>query len=334
MAKDDRSPAVSPDDSSFHSLFTHPRMIQDLCLGFLREPWAGRLDFSTLEATLAGGLAGEAGSGIVWRLRFLGGRTWIHLVLALAPEVDRTLPLRLAGGIAALLLDLHRQGRLARSGRLPGVVPLILYHGEPLWSVPRQLADLFEPVPNGLERALPRLAPQVLDVRREPIPERLTSPGVPGVPYGGNLAALLFALERSRTWTDLDRGVAHLAEILPGPLTGPLADLRRDFARYLRDWLLPHRFAGSGFSALLTPGLDEVSPLLREALAAMPDGGHPLREQGRRQGAAELLARLLDHRFGPLDATDRSRLAGAAIERLHAWGERALSAPTLDEVFD
>jgi hypothetical protein len=309
-------PVHPPDDSSLRSLFTHPRMVQDLCLGFVREPWAGKLDFSTLEPLSPAGLAtardagGAEGAELVWRLRFQGGRTWIHLVLALAPEVDRALPLRLAGGIAALLLDLHRQGRLARSGRLPGVVPFVLYYGEPLWSVPRQLADLFEPVPHGLERALPRLSPFVLDLRREPIPERLTGPEDPG-----NLAALLFALERSRTAADLDGGIARLAELLPGPLPGALADLRRDFGRYVRDWLLPHRFAGIGF----------------ETVAAW---AQPLREQARRQGAAELLGRLLDHRFGPLDATDRGRLAGAPLERLHAWGERALSAPTLDEVFD
>src|SRR6476660_3423513 len=219
MPHDDRNPS---DDSSFRTLFTHPRMVRDLFSGFVREPWVGRLDFATLEP--CPGASSPAGAGVVWRLRFQGGRPWLHLVLAFAPEVDRTLPLHLAGGIAALLLDLARQGGLPRSRRLPGVVPLILYYGDPLWSVPRQLADLFEPVPDGLERALPRLSPLVLDVRREPVPETLGP---------DNLAGLLFTLERSRTVADLDRGVARLATLLPGPLSGPLADLRRDFGRYL-----------------------------------------------------------------------------------------------------
>jgi hypothetical protein len=319
MANDDRDPhAADADDTSFRTLFTHPRMVRDLFSGFVREPWVGRLDFATLEP--CPGTGGSTGRELAWRLRFQGGRTWIHLVLALTPEVDRTLPLRLAGGITTLLLDIARQGGLPRSGRLPGVVPLVLYYGDPLWSVPRQLADLFEPVPHGLERALPRLSPLLLDVRREPVPETLEA---------GNLAALLFTLERCRNVADLDRGVARLTALLPGPLTGPLADLRRAFARYLRDWLLPRRFAGVGLPAAAE--VDEVTPLLREAVAAWT---HPFREQGRRQGAAELLARLLDRRFGPLDATDRSRLAGAEVERLLAWGERALSAPTLDEVFE
>ena len=51
-------------------------------------------------------------------------------------------------------------------------------------------------------------------------------------------------------------------------------------------------------------------------------------------GLLQNLQEPFDLRFGPLDATDRARLAGAEVERLLAWGERALSAPTLDEVFD
>jgi putative YhgA-like transposase len=254
---------IDVENESFRLLFTHPRMVRDLFLGFVREPWVPRLDFATLEPSPGGG----EGADPVWRLRFQGGRTWIHLLLALAPEVDRALPLRLAGRLAELLLGLAEQGGPSGQGRpgglsgqgrpgdlsgqglpdglprsrrlpaLPAVVPLILYYGEPPWSVPRQLADLFAPVPHGLERALPRLSPLVLDVRREPIPENLPA---------GNLAALLFTLERSRTLADLDRGVTLLTGLLPGPMTGPLADLRRAFIRYLRDGLLPRRFAVGG----------------------------------------------------------------------------------------
>src|SRR5262249_2394222 len=148
-----------PDDSSLRLLFTHPRMVRDLLLGFVREPWVERLDFAALEPwpgapALSGG-ASETRPGETrpapaiaetsWRLRFQGGKGWIHLLLVLAAEVDRPLPVRLAGRIAALLLELAWRGGLPRSRRLPAVVPLVLYHGESLWTVPRQLADLFEP---------------------------------------------------------------------------------------------------------------------------------------------------------------------------------------------
>ena len=223
-----------------------------------------------------------------------------------------------------LLLELARQGGLPRSRRLPAVVPLVLYHGEALWTVPRQLADLFDPVPHGLERALPRLSPLVLDVRREPLPETAGR---------DNLAALLFALERSRSLADLDRGVARLSALLPGPLTGPLADLRRDFSSYLRNDLLPRRFGGldlAGSAGFGMADLAEVTPFLRETVGSWT---RHFREEGRRQGTAELLGRLLDQRFGPLDAVDRARLGEAETERLLGWGERALTAASLEEVF-
>src|SRR5262249_49118172 len=150
MPHDDRNP--SP-DNSFRTLFTHPRMIRDLVSGFVREPWVGRLDFATLEpcpGVRPHPAPSEVGAGVVWRLRFQGGRPWLHLPSAFPPEVAPPPPPPLASGIATLLLDLARRGALPRSGRLPGVAPLVLYYGAPLWTVPRQLADLFEPVPHGV----------------------------------------------------------------------------------------------------------------------------------------------------------------------------------------
>jgi hypothetical protein len=36
-------------DNSYKLLFSHPEMVVDLLLGFVKEPWIHELDFSTLE---------------------------------------------------------------------------------------------------------------------------------------------------------------------------------------------------------------------------------------------------------------------------------------------
>ncbi|MFO7640247.1 MAG: Rpn family recombination-promoting nuclease/putative transposase [Candidatus Competibacteraceae bacterium] len=36
-------------DHGYKRLFSHPEMIRDLLLGFVREPWIADLDFATLE---------------------------------------------------------------------------------------------------------------------------------------------------------------------------------------------------------------------------------------------------------------------------------------------
>jgi hypothetical protein len=59
------------------------------------------------------------------------------------------------------------------------------------------------------------------------------------------------------------------------------------------------------------------------------------REEGRSEGSAagraDLLSRLLAHRFGPLPGSARERLAAASIEELGAIGERLLTARNLAE---
>ena len=57
------------------------------------------------------------------------------------------------------------------------------------------------------------------------------------------------------------------------------------------------------------------------------------REQGRQEGEAALLLRLLERKFGPLPEEVRQRVAAADSDALLAWGERVLTADTLEEVF-
>ena len=57
------------------------------------------------------------------------------------------------------------------------------------------------------------------------------------------------------------------------------------------------------------------------------------REEGQRQGQTRLLLKLLQQRFGELPDGVADRLATAAPEQLEQWGERLLSAPTLEAIF-
>jgi flagellar biosynthesis/type III secretory pathway protein FliH len=54
---------------------------------------------------------------------------------------------------------------------------------------------------------------------------------------------------------------------------------------------------------------------------------------GRKKGEVEVLVRLLERKFGPLDEVSRARLAAADSERLLSWAERVLTASRLAEVF-
>ena len=57
------------------------------------------------------------------------------------------------------------------------------------------------------------------------------------------------------------------------------------------------------------------------------------REEGRREGEAILLLRLLERKFGSLKSSVRQKIENADGERLLEWGERILTARSLAEVF-
>ncbi len=60
---------------------------------------------------------------------------------------------------------------------------------------------------------------------------------------------------------------------------------------------------------------------------------HELREEGRQEGEARLLLRMLETKFGPLDETTRTRILSAEAARLLEWGERFVYAERLTDIF-
>ena len=58
------------------------------------------------------------------------------------------------------------------------------------------------------------------------------------------------------------------------------------------------------------------------------------REEGRQEGEAALLLRQLARRFGPLSPIVEQRVKNADADRLLDWGDRFVTATTLDEIFD
>ena len=118
--------------------------------------------------------------------------------------------------------DLLRAERLTPDGRLPPVVPVVLYNGRPRWTAATELADLLAPPPAGLAGYQPRLRYLLLEERRfaaeDLAPMR-------------NLAVALFQLENSRGPEELQQVMARLVEGLQAP---EQANVRRAFAVWRR----------------------------------------------------------------------------------------------------
>ena len=58
------------------------------------------------------------------------------------------------------------------------------------------------------------------------------------------------------------------------------------------------------------------------------------RQKGRQEGEAALLARMVTRKFGPLSEGVRRMIESADAEQLLEWGERFVTAGSVEEVFD
>jgi hypothetical protein len=245
-------------------------------------------------------------------------------MLEFQSTVDTWMTLRMLVYVGLLHQDLVRRKQLTANGRLPPVLPIVLYNGEARWTAATEIVDLIEPVTGNLRHYLPRQRHLVIDEGRI----------VAGEQAGlRNLAAGLFRLEHSRTPEDMEYLVRCLCEWLTGP---EQSSLRRAFAHCMKQVLLPARMPGIEFEAL--NDLQEVHNMLAERVKTWTEewknqGLNQGISQGIIQGESLVRKRLLHRRFSELSPELEQRLDLASSDELAIWADRLLDAQTLDEVF-
>jgi hypothetical protein len=305
-------------------------MVEDLLRGFVHEDWVEEVDFASLERVGDGYVADdlrEREDDIVWRVRLRQEWLYVYLLLEFQSTVDPHMAVRMLVYVGLLCQDLIRTGKLTAAGRLPPVLPVVLYNGKPRWSAAEEVAELIAEAPRGLQRYRPSLRYLLLDEGRfadsELVPLR-------------NLAAALFRMENSRTPQDVEQVLAALVDWLKTPQQD---SLRRAFTVWLKRVFLPGRIPGKEFNHLTE--LQEVKSMLAERVIewteqwkqqGLQEGIEQGIHRGRKEGEAALLLRLLERRFGPLDETLRQRLQAADAETLLNWGERLFHADSAEEV--
>jgi hypothetical protein len=141
---------VAEHDNGYKRLFSHPEMVEDLIRGFVREDWVKDLDFTTLERVSGHYVTRQLRSrksDVVWRKRWL----YVYLLIEFQSTVDPWMAFRVMTYLGLFYQDLIWRRELTE-GKLPPVLPLVLYNGRAPWSAARDIAELIENVPGGLEQ--------------------------------------------------------------------------------------------------------------------------------------------------------------------------------------
>src|SRR5690554_5061083 len=323
-------------DTGYKLLFSHPEMIRDLLLGYVPGEWIQDADFATLQH-INGSYVAESErqrhDDMVWRVRVRDRWLWVYLILEFQSEPDPWMAVRMLVYIGLLAQNLIREGELYQ-GRLPPILPIVLYNGQAAWKPSCEVADCFVPPPKGLDVFQPRLLYHLVDEARLKL-HPLDSVR--------NFSEALFRLERGRTVDDLRRVLQALDKVMRTP---ELQSLRRAFGVWVRI-LLRRKAPRSSISEIeRINDIMEADSMLAERIEGWFDeaeqrglqkglekGRQEGRQEGLQTGEAMALRRLLDKRFGPLPANVDSRIDEASQEQVEAWLDKIIDAPSLDDVF-
>ena|SRR5690554_3610294 len=137
-------------DHSYKLLFSHAEMVKDLLTGFVKEEWVNQLDYSTLEKVSGSYITDELRNredDVIWRVRWGDNWLYVYLLLEFQSTVDKYMAVRVMSYLGLLYQDLIRQKSLTPSGKLPPVLPVVLYNGEKRWAAVQNVAPLIETIP-------------------------------------------------------------------------------------------------------------------------------------------------------------------------------------------
>ena len=116
---------------------------------FLPADLAGAFDFDTLEQMSAGYVGDDlrqTRGDMLWRGRFRIGaaREWLYLLVLLEFQstVDRHMAARVLAYTGQTYLKSIREDNTPMpDGKLPPVLPIVIYNGRPRWSAPKEVGE-------------------------------------------------------------------------------------------------------------------------------------------------------------------------------------------------
>ncbi|GMV00809.1 MAG: Rpn family recombination-promoting nuclease/putative transposase [Burkholderiaceae bacterium] len=196
-------------DSGYKRLFAAPEMMRDLLLGFVDHDWVRSADFASLCRVNGSYVSDDLRArhdDMVWKIRLRDEWFYLYLLLEFQSVPDRWMALRIQVYVGLLYQDLVARKETAPEGKLPPVLPIVLYNGHAPWRSADSLDALLFASPPGL-------APYRAQVRYLLIDERRFATA--DLPLR-NLVAALFRLEAARTSADFRTVTAHLLEWLSG----------------------------------------------------------------------------------------------------------------------
>jgi hypothetical protein len=312
-------------DSSYKFLFSTPELVRDLIIGFIPDEWLRSLDYETLEKIPGSYISEDLRSradDVVWRVKVGGEWVYLYLLIEFQSSVDKYMALRMMVYVGLLYQDLIKRGDVLDDGRLPPILPIVLYNGSARWTSPTDIFDIIPPVPGLVEQFKPRFKYLLIDENC------YTDHELASVK---NLVAAVFRIEHPNS----PQRISELISLL-GVWLIDRPDLRRMFAIWIRATLMR-----KPEYRIVLPEIDDLQELkvmladrLEEwALDYKAQGMKQGVQQGVQQGEMLALQKIITKRFGVIPPDVLSAIARASSGQIEQLLDRVLDASSLDDLF-
>jgi predicted transposase/invertase (TIGR01784 family) len=133
-------------DSRYKFLFSNPLFVKRLLKSFVHEKFVNRLDFSTLQRVDKSFITEdfrEKESDIIWKIDYERSPVYIFLLLEFQSTVDKLMPLRFLRYITEFYQSFTGK---TETGKLPAVLPVLLYNGDKKWTAEISIEKIIEEV--------------------------------------------------------------------------------------------------------------------------------------------------------------------------------------------
>ena len=318
-----------PHDRLVRRLFRRPEEAASLLRSALPPEIAREIDWSSLvriPGTMIDAAGREHRSDLLYSARVGGARVLLYLLLEHKAEADADTPFQLLRYMVRIWeywRDEHP------TGPLPPILPFVLHHGTRAWTGPMRLQQHM--ALSGMSPMVARFVSSVTAdvgfVLDDLATQSESDIAARSLTISAWLGALFLQHGRGRSAADVEKAIARWQDILMALLSE--SRWRRMEMLW---WYLWQTTEASPRRVLRRL----PSRLRKELEKTLMSTAERLREQGLAEGKVkgrrELLLRQLSLRFGPLQPTVEARLQAATIADLDRWGDRVLTATTIEDV--
>lgn len=313
----------TPHDALFKAAFEDPEHAAGLFRSVLPATVVEAVDWDTVAAEPGSFIDPELAGGysdLLFSVSLQGGRAFLYLLLEHQSTSDPDMPLRMLIYLARIWERFRKQHK---GEPLPPIIPALVSHAPGGWTAPRSFHEMFAPAPSsivGLAELVPSFTLLVEDLAH------LSNDDIKARALAAFPTLALWVLRDARDATELLDNLGHWGAAFAEAARTPhgvaaLAQLMRYIA------LVSDELRLEAFRAKIR----EQAPEAEKAAMTIAE---QMRREGRLEGRAEVLAKLLRLKFEQLGPEHEALIAEATPEQMERYVERVLTAQTIDDVFE